>query len=167
MVEVLYLFPVVEIVATLAIRSELAFVRIGVTGDAVIRKTQKRGGEILALNQRSFRRSYVRGRMAFLASNAGVFIHQQITRQLVIELLEGRFPMNQLEICAIVVHVAPHAIGAVGILHPNLRVESLIACQSLSDFLVAVQTFECRRARPELVAGRALRSTAQRLMRFG
>ena len=167
MVEVLYLFPVVEIVTTLAIRSELAFVWISVAGDAVLRKTQKRGGEILALNQRSFRRSYVRGSMAFLASNAGVFINQEIPCQLVIELLEGRFPMDQREIRAIVVHVAPHAIGAIGILHPNLRVESLIACQSLSDFLVALQTFERRRARPELMAGRALRSTAQGLMRLG
>jgi hypothetical protein len=75
--------------------------------------------------------------------------------------------MDQREIRAIVVHVAPHALGAIGILHPNLRVESLIACQSLGDFFVALQAFECRRARPELVAGRALRSTAQRLMRLG
>jgi hypothetical protein len=42
-----------------------------------------------------------------------------------------------------------------------------MGCQSLSDFFVAVQTFECRRTRSELVAGRALRSTAQRLMRLG
>jgi len=75
--------------------------------------------------------------------------------------------MDQREIRAIVVHVAPHALGAIGILHPNLRVESLIVCQSLRDFFVALQAFECRRARPELVAGRALRSTAQRLMRLG
>jgi hypothetical protein len=167
MVELLCLFPIHEIVAALAIRSELAFVRIGVAGHAVLRKTQKCGGEILALNQRSFRRTDVLGSMAFLASKAGVFIHQQITRQLVIELLEGRFPMDQREIRAIVLHVAPHAIVAVGILHPNLRVESPMGCQSLSDFFVAVQAFECRRTRSELVAGRALRSTAQRLMRLG
>jgi hypothetical protein len=167
MVELLQLFPVVEIVAALTIRSELAFVRIGVAGDAVLRKTQKRGGEILALNHRSFRRSYVRGSMAFLASWAGVFIHQQITGQLMIELLQGRFPMDQREIRAIVLHVAPHAIVAIGILHPNLRVESPIACQSLSDFFVAVQTFEGRRVRPELVAARALGSATQGLMRLG
>ena len=88
MVEMLHLFPVVEIVAALAIRSEFAFVGIRVAAYAVLRKTQKRGGEILALNQRSFRRTDVRGNMAFLASNAGVFIYQQIPRQLVVELLE-------------------------------------------------------------------------------
>ncbi len=88
MVEMLYLFPVVEIVAALAIRSKFAFVGIRVAAYTVLRKTQKRGGEILALNQRSFGRTYVRGSMAFLASNAGVFIYQQIPRQLVVELLE-------------------------------------------------------------------------------
>src|SRR3981189_1450121 len=75
--------------------------------------------------------------------------------------------MDKREIRAIVVAVAPPALGAIGILHPNLRVESLIVCQSLGDFFVALQAFECRRARPELVAGRALRSTAQRVMRLG
>ncbi len=86
MVELPSLFPVIEIVAPLAIRSELAFVGIGVAGHAFLRKTQKAIGEILALNQRSFLRTYVRGSVAFLASNAGVFSHQQITRQLVVEL---------------------------------------------------------------------------------
>src|SRR6267142_401356 len=88
MIEMLHLFPVVEIVAALTIRSEFAFVGIRVATYAVLRKTQKRGGEILALNQRSFRRTDVRGSMAFLASNAGMFIYQQIPRQLVVELLE-------------------------------------------------------------------------------
>ncbi len=75
--------------------------------------------------------------------------------------------MNQREIRAIVLRVAPHAIPAIGILHPDLRVESMTACQPLRDFFMAVQTFECGRAGPKLVAAGALRSATQGLMRLG
>jgi hypothetical protein len=167
MVELLYLLPVGEIVTALAIRSELAFVGICVARDTIFRKTQKGVGEILALNQRSIRGNHVRGGVTFLARDAGMLIHERIAGQPMIELLERWLPMNQSEIHSIVLEVAPNAIAAIGIFHSNLPVESLMGWQPLRDFFMAVKTFECWCARPELVAGRALRSAIQGLMRLG
>ena len=75
--------------------------------------------------------------------------------------------MNQRKIRAIVFEVTPHAFAAVGIFHPDLRVEPTLGCQFLRDLLMAVETFECWCAGPELVAGRTLRGAFQGLMRLG
>lgn len=167
MVELLYVLPVGEIVAALAVPAKLAFVGICVARDTFLRKAQKGVGEILALNQRSIRGNHVRGGVTFLALDTSMLIHERIAGQPMIELLERWLPMNQSEIHSVVFEVAPNAIAAIGIFHSNLRVESLMGCQLLSDFFMAVETFECWCARPELVAGRALRSAIQGLMCLG
>ena len=109
----------------------------------------------------------MRGGVTFLAGDAGMLVHERITRQFVIELLEGRFPMNQGEIHAVVFQVAANTVPAVGIFHPDLRVVSLIDSQLLRDLFVAVETFESGCARAELVAGRALRCAIQGSVRLG
>lgn len=73
-----------------------------------------------------------------------------------IELFERRFPMDERKILAIVFEVASHAVSAVRILHPQKRVVALMRGQTVRDFLVAFEAFECRRAGSELVAGVAL-----------
>ena len=88
MVELLRLLPVGHVMAALAVRSELAFVGVGVACGAVLRKSEIRPSEIRLLNQRPVGRNHMRRRVAFLADDRGVFFHQRISRQLVVELLE-------------------------------------------------------------------------------
>lgn len=84
-----------------------------------------------------------------------------------IELLYGCFPMNQGKVLAIVLQVAPDAILASWIFHPQLGVIALVRGQAVRDFLVAFQTLERWRACPELMARPALRRTAEGFVGFG
>jgi len=157
MVELLGLFPVGHVVASLAAGAELPFMDVLMAGDAVLREAQKGLREIFLLNQRALRRNHVRRRMAFLARHGRMLFHQGISGLAMIELFERRFPMDQRKILAIVLEVAPHAVSAVGILHPEKRVVAFLRGQAFGNFLVAFETFKCRRAGSELVAGVALR----------
>jgi hypothetical protein len=94
--------------------------------------------------------------MALLARHGRMLFHQRISGLSMIELLERRLPMDERKILAIVFEVAPHAISAVRILHPEKRVVALMRGQTVRDFLVAFEAFEGRRAGSELVAGVAL-----------
>ena len=68
--------------------------------------------------------------------------------------------MNEAEIHAIVIEVAADTILAIGILHLDLGVISVLRGQSLGNFFMAIQAFESRRAGPELVAAGALYGSA-------
>lgn len=105
--------------------------------------------------------------MAFLACDPRVLFHQGVSGQPMVELLNGRVPVDQRKILAIVFEVAAHAILAIGILHPQLRVIALFCRQAVCDFLVAFQAFEGWRAGAELVAGVALGRAVERLVGFG
>ena len=95
--------------------------------------------------------------MALLARHGRMLFHERISGLAMIELLERRFPVDERKILAIVLEVAPHAISAIRILHPEKRVVALMRGQTVRNFLVAFEAFECRRAGSELVAGVALR----------
>ena len=166
MIELLGLFPVRKIVAARAIVAKLAFVRIGVAGNAICRKSQIRSGEVLFLNQRPLGRCDVHWRMAFLARDAAMLFNQRIAGKPMVELPERWLPVHQRKVGSIVFEVAAHAIIAIRILHSNLRVETAMIGQSLCDLFVAVEALERRRACTELMAGGALRRAVQGLMSF-
>ncbi len=67
----------------------------------------------------------------------------------------------------IVFQMAAHTIFAAGILHPEPRLISTVSRKMLRDLFVAVEALECRSARTELVASRALSRSCQRLVRDG
>lgn len=75
--------------------------------------------------------------------------------------------MNKRKIRAIVLEVAPHAVHARGIFHSEKRVVALARGQTVSNFFMAFQALERRRAGSELVARIALRRAVEGLMRFG
>ncbi len=70
-----------------------------------------------------------------------------------VELLLRWLPVKQRKIEPVVFEVAVHAIFAVRILHGQARVISAICRKMLGNLLVALETFEGRRAGAELVAG--------------
>ena len=68
--------------------------------------------------------------------------------------------MNEAEIHAIVIEVAADTVFAIGILHLDLGVISVLRGQSLGHFFMAIQAFESRRAGAELMAAGALYGSA-------
>ena len=68
--------------------------------------------------------------------------------------------MNEAEIYAIVVEVAADTVFAIGVLHLDLGVISVLRRQSLGHFFMAIKAFESRRAGAELVAAGALYGSA-------
>ena len=84
-----------------------------------------------------------------------------------IELFERRLPMNESKILAVVLEVAPHAIPAIGILHPKKSVVALMRGQSIRNFFMTFEAFERRRAGSELVASVALGRAVEGLVRLG
>ena len=68
--------------------------------------------------------------------------------------------MDEAEIHAVVIEVAADTILAIGILHLDLGVISVLRSQSLGHFFMAVQAFECRRAGAKLVTAHALYGSA-------
>ena len=97
-IELLGGFPIHEIVALQAVVAELAFVRILVTGDALLRKAEERLGEILDLDERTFCTHHVHRGVAFFASDARVFSLKVVSGQAMIKLLLGGLPVDQVEI---------------------------------------------------------------------
>jgi len=74
--------------------------------------------------------------------------------------------MNERKIPAIVLEMAPDAIPATRILHPEERVITLVSGEAFGNFLMAIQAFERRRAGSELVASVAFGGALERLVRL-
>ena len=166
-IELLGGFPIHEVVALQAVVAELAFVRILVTGDALLRKAEERLGGIRHLDERTFRAHHVHRRMTLLAGGVRVLPFEDIAGLLVVKLFLGRLPVNEMEVLAVVLQMAANAVLAVGILHSEPRVVAVLGVEPPGNFLVAVETLKGRRAGSELVATRALRCAGQGFMRFG
>jgi len=126
MIELLGLLPALDVMALPAIWPELAFVWIGVAGGTVLGQPHERFRKIFFFNQCAGRRGNMRWRVAFLAGDPGMFVHEGIARQAMVELLERGLPVDEAEVLAIVFEVASHAVPAVGILHPQLRMKAFI-----------------------------------------
>ena len=105
--------------------------------------------------------------MALFTRNFRVLPFERIAGLPVIKLLLRWLPMNEREIRAIVLQMAPHAVFAIGILHSEPRVVAVLGIEATGNFFVAVQALKCRRAGAELMATRALSCSCERLMRFG
>lgn len=76
MIELFCLFPVVKVrVAAFAIRPELPFMRIRMARSAVLGQTEIGPVQICQLYERLIGGNHVRGAMAFLAGDSGVFFH--------------------------------------------------------------------------------------------
>jgi hypothetical protein len=65
--------------------------------------------------------------------------------------------MNERKIFTVVFKVAAHAVLAVRIFHAQKSVVTLLRGQTVRNFLVAFEAFECRRTCSKLVASVALR----------
>ena len=69
--------------------------------------------------------------------------------------------MNKREILAVVVQMAANALFAVGILHLEPRMVSVVFRKQTRDLFMAFQTFERGCARTKLMAAGALRRAIQ------
>ncbi len=157
MVELFRGFPIADVVAALAVVSELALVWIGVAREAFLREADERFAEIFVFDQAAVVALNVFRRVALGACDIRVFAFQGVAGQLVIDLFLRWLPVNQRKIKPVMFKVAAHAIFAAGIFHPEPRVISTVRGKMLRNLLMALETLERRRGGSELVAARALR----------
>jgi len=87
-IEFLGCFPVHKIVALETVLAQLTFMRILMACHTVWRKAQKRPVQVIHLDLRALRWSYVRRRMTLVALDPGVFPFQWIACSIVVKSLE-------------------------------------------------------------------------------
>jgi hypothetical protein len=100
--------------------------------------------------------------MALLAPNACVFAQQDVSGLAMVETLQRRKPVDQREIFTVMFGVAFRAVLFIG----ETRVQAASGGNLASDFCMAAFAIEHSRSLANDMAGRALRRTAQRLVRF-
>ncbi len=142
-IEVCDLLPIRGVMAFLAVHSKLSLVFVGVTGNALCRKTQESPVQILDPNQGLLRRIDPACGVTLRAYQAGVLSIQHPSGLQVIELLLRRHPLHQHEVRSIVFRVAGRAALArrVALHHPG--VIALATADPHPDLSVAVETPEC------------------------
>jgi hypothetical protein len=97
--------------------------------------------------------------VTFFARDARVFPFQIVSRQTVVELLLRWFPVQKMEVCAVVLQVATHTILAIRVRHLNLCVIPMLGREPLRYFFMTIETFEGWSAATKLMAARTLRSS--------
>ena len=95
-----------------------------------------------------------------------MFPFQAVSRQAVIKLLLRRLPVHKVEVFAVVLEMAAHAILAVWVLHLNFGVIPMLCRQPLCNFFVTIQAFKDWSVAAKLVATCALRGSGQGLVSF-
>lgn len=159
-VELLGGLPILHTVALCAVTTELALVWVVVARGAGARLREKRFRRVAILNQGLEVRQHVRRGVAFLAKNTGVFSLQLITSELMIEFFLRGFPMDEIEILAVVLQVAVYAIPSAGIGHLHPAVVTVMVGKVFGNFFVAVYTSKRGDARSKLMTACALRRAA-------
>lgn len=105
--------------------------------------------------------------MALIAGKSSVAARQRITGFRVIESLETRLPVNEIEIHPVVIGVARHAILSCGALWQKARVQAAMFCKAHANFRVAIETFKLRTSERYGVTIGAMRRTLQETVRLG
>ena len=157
------IFPIIEIVAGLALRAEPSLVKILVAGPAGLGDADEGAVEILRLNQGAHRRGNVFRGMAFLTLDTFVLSFEQIARLFMIEGLG--VPLDDGEIDTVVVGVALRTslAGAGG--ETIGEVQALVGGEALCDLGVTFQALEGCFAAGQLVAVDAMGSAFKIFMR--
>lgn len=159
-IEIVYRFPVYEVVALRAVRAESALMWILVAAGALPRKTQKRVAQVFHLDQRFGGLLDMRGRVALIAFEAGVLAFERISSLAVVECFQRRLPSDQGVIPAVVFGMARGAVLFIW----KPCVQSTPGCDLSGNFFVALLAFQFGRASPDDVATGALRGAAERFM---
>ena len=108
--------------------------RVGMAGSTRRGLREEGFGRVFVLNQGAQLGEHVCRRMTFFALQVGVLALQLVTSQSVIEFFFGRFPVDQVEILAVVLQMAPNAIFAVRIFHLHLGVISMLIGEGFGNF---------------------------------
>ena len=110
--------------------------------------------------------SYMTSRVAAAARKVGVLAIERVPCLPVIELIAGRFPLDDVELRAQVLRVAPNAVLVPGKVLRGSSVEAPLICEPQPDFCVATGAFKFSFAQPKGVAGGAVNGTLEALVRL-
>ena len=99
--------------------------------------------------------------VTLLTVESGMFAFKCVPGQTVVELFFGGFPTNKIEVLAVVLEVATHAILAGGILHLHAKVVAMLGSEGFGNLFVTIEAFESGSAGAKDVAGIALGSAGQ------
>lgn len=158
-------FPVLEVMALSAIRTEPPLVLILVTGNAGCGKPQKSFVQVFRFDGCAFRRGYFVGIVALVARQSAVLPFQHVTGLLVVESLG--VPLDEREVFPVVIGVATRAFLARSWLDVVGGVQSFMCGNARGDVGVALGTTESGLPSSNFVAGRAIGGAAQELVRTG
>ena len=164
MVKMADFFPVVKVVALLALFAKPSAVWVLVAAGASARQPEKSTVQVFFAYFRAFCRRNMTGVVALLAAEPRMFALQRITCFRVIEPLFGGHPVNDLKVYTVVFRMAVDTPLFVGLLH-QAGVVSAAGRDALGNRLVALQALEPLASPCKAVARRALCCPAQKLMR--
>lgn len=156
------IFPVVEVVASRAIRPQAAAVRILVAGGTAFGDAHEAAIEVFDFDQRPFGGGNMFGCVALLTFHAGVLAFEDVPRLFVIESLD--VPFDQRKVESIVIGVALDAFLTRPGPDSVREVQPLVGRQTRGNFAVTVQTPE-NDVSTQLVTGSAARGAFEVLVR--
>jgi len=89
-----------------------------------------------------------------------VFPFQPVSRKTVVKLLLRWLPVQQIEVFAVVLQMAAHAILAIGVLHLNCGVIAMFRRKALRHLFMAIKALKGRSTGAKLMAACAPRGSA-------
>jgi len=133
-------FPILEIVAGLASRSQASLVLILVAGNATRGKAEVSPAQVLGFDRRAFLGRNMRRVMTLVAGKSSVLALEQISSLFVVEALD--VPFDEREIFAIVLGVAAGAFLAGAGRYVVRGMQTLPGGKPCGDLVMAFQTFQ-------------------------
>ena len=149
-------FPVDEVVAGLAGRAQASLVKVFVAGNAGGRQTEKGAVQVLVLNGCPFLRRNSGRIVALITFDSGVLAFQDIPGLFVVKGL--CIPLDQREICPVVLGVTAGALLAGAGREVIRRVQPPVSLKTAGDLGVAFQALKRRLAAKLVTSGAVRRS---------
>lgn len=161
MVEARVVAPLRERVTTFALCSDLSFMLVLVTRQALGLQPQVGAVQVANSNALPLLWCDVLSRVAFFALQPRVGAHQRVSRLAVIEFLQADFPQNRNELAAVVFRMALDASVIAALPAHQDRMQSPFLVEPDSDFSVACRTAELAGAATADVTACAMRRTIE------
>jgi hypothetical protein len=166
MIEAGGLLPALHGVAVSAVGAQLPAMDVGVAGGALLRESEIRAIQVLHPNAGMIEPGNDMRVVASVAGKTCMLSNQRITGLPMIEFRGRRFPLDDVEVNAVVLGVAPRTVFNGSGTFDHRRVIPVSRREALPDLLVAAQTLQAGRSGTENMARAAVGRPAQVIVRL-